>query len=154
MISVLTELERMGAVRRPRPGLVLLAKAVARTIGLKQGTLLHMAARVEDLATTLLSNSEVSRNPTFTGFRESNALPPDVAAVFIKTFTERSAMLLDSVEQWLALQPKQRGSSKPGGSSRHRVGIGVYLVDEPAGSRKPMPPRRQHKRKAKVAPQV
>ena len=58
-------------------------------------------------------------------------------------------MLLDSVERWFALHPKQRQRAKAGDSSAHRVGIGVYLVDEPAGSRKPMPPLRQHRRKLK-----
>jgi hypothetical protein len=148
--SVLKELERIGAILSAKEEVVQLRKANTRIGGLRQGTLLHMAARVEDLASTLLANAEDSRNPTFTGFREAKALPPDVAAVFIKTFTERSAMLLDSVERWFALQPKQRQGTRSGDPSGHRVGIGVYLVDEPAGSRKPMPPRRQHRRKPKL----
>jgi hypothetical protein len=150
--SVERELRRIGATTLVSPGVLKLAKPNALRGGHDQGTLQQMAARVQDLATTLLANTYRNSHPLFTAFREAKALPPDVAAVFIKTFTERSAMLLDSVDRWFALQPKSRQALKTGEASTHRVGIGVYMVDEPAGSRKPMPPRRQHRRKPKEPP--
>jgi hypothetical protein len=149
-VSVLTELERGGLVSRKRSGLLNLRSTHVSGRDYKGEIIAHLASQLHDLAATHVANSERSDHPTFTGFREAKALPPDVAAVFIKTFTERSAMLLDSVERWFALQPKQRQGTRSGDPSGHRVGIGVYLVDEPAGSRKPMPPRRQHRRKPKL----
>jgi hypothetical protein len=149
-VSVLSELERSGLATRSRNGNIKLRKLRPSESNYISEIINQLAVQVYDLTAAMALDSEQSGRPTFTGFRESKALPPDVAAVFIKTFTERSALLLDSVERWLALQPKQRPQAKPAEQGNHRVGIGVYLVDEPAGSRKPMPPRRQHRRKLKV----
>jgi hypothetical protein len=148
-ISVATELERTGAITIGRRKLAKLSRIDVDALSSKQDTLIHMAARVGDLASTLSLSSESDKSPTFTGFREAKSLPPEIAAIFLKTFTERSAMLLESVDRWFALQPKQRHPTKAADGSAHRVGIGVYLVDDPAGSRKPLPPRRPHRRKPK-----
>jgi hypothetical protein len=149
-VSVLTELQRRGVVSIGRDGTVVLKSARPSDRSSEREAITHIAIQLRELAATLTSNMERNDRPIFTEFRESQLLAPDLAAVFIKTFTDRSAMLLESAEQWFALQPKQRQSQKQGENSAHRVGIGVYLVDEPAGSRKPMPPRRQHRRKAKA----
>jgi Family of unknown function (DUF6502) len=153
-VSVLNELQRSGLVTQRKDGAISLRGKQPNDRTYRLEAINSLAGQLHDLASTLVDNLERGEHPVFTGFRETKGLPPDVAAVFIKTFTERSAMLLDSVERWFALQPPQRQPAKSGEQSSHRVGIGVYLVDEPAGSRKPMPPRRQHQRKPKVPPAV
>ena len=152
-ISVLNELNRTASVSRPGPGFVQLAKPLLRTGEEKKALVATAANQMENFSRTLLLSLQDSGHPTFTGYREAKSLSSEVAAVFVKTFTERSALLLEAVERWLALQPRHRHGVRAGDLHAHRVGIGIYLVDEPAGSRAPLPPRRQHKRRAKSSPE-
>jgi hypothetical protein len=71
-----------------------------------------------------------------------------VAALFVAAFSERGALLLDGVERWAATQQRQRrvGAETPAAALR-RVGIGVYLVDEPASGDAPLPPSPKKLRK-------
>jgi hypothetical protein len=139
-ISVLNQLERAGAVTRSQSDTVRLLKQSTRMRGYNSESIADVTTHVRDLAMTLVSNIEKADRPTFTGFQELTKLPPDVAALFISAFSERGALLLDGVERWAATQQRQRKESDTPPSARRRVGIGVYLVDEPAKGDAPLPP--------------
>lgn len=147
-MSVLSELERAGAVARVKSGRVQLRSQTGRGAAHRGETLTHMASRVHDLAATLVANESGDGRPTFVGFREASGLRTESGAVFNKTFTERAALLLDAVDRWLALQaasmPKSRGPEATG----RRVGIGIYLLDQPE-AQQALPARRIHRRKVK-----
>jgi hypothetical protein len=139
-ISVLNQLERAGAVTQTQSGTVRLCKQSTRMRGYSSESIADVATHVRDLAMTLVSNIEKTDRPTFTGFQELAKLSPDVAALFISAFSERGALLLDGVERWAATQLRQRKSEDLPMSERRRVGIGIYLVDEPARGDAPLPP--------------
>ena len=139
-ISVLNQLARAGAVTRSQSDTVRLLKQSTRMRGYSSESIADVAAHVRDLAMTLVSNIENTDRPTFAGFHELNKLPPDVAALFVSAFTERGALLLDGVERWAATQQRQRKADDTPSSAKRRVGIGVYLVDEPAKGDAPLPP--------------
>ncbi len=139
-ISVFKQLERAGAVTRSKSDMVRLLKHSTRMRGYSAESIANVATHVRDLAMTLASNIEKSDRPTFSGFRELTKLPPDVAALFISAFSERGALLLDGVERWAATQQRQRKDDNTPLSAKRRVGIGVYLVDEPTRGDAPLPP--------------
>jgi hypothetical protein len=140
-ISVLNQLLRTEAVSRNKADMVRLRKQSTRMRGYNAESIGDVATRVRDLAMTLATNIEKSDRPTFAGFQELTKLSPDVAALFLAAFSERGALLLDGVERWAATQQRQRrsGGDAPANELR-RVGIGVYLVDEPASGDAPLPP--------------
>ena len=147
-ISVLNELLRTEAVARNQADFVRLRKQSTRMRGYTVESITEVATRMRDLAKTLVGNIEQPNRPTYTGFQELGRLPPDVAMLFLAAFAERGALLIDSVERWGATHRRRRrvGSETPAAGLR-RVGIGVYLVDEPASGDVPLPPSPKKARK-------
>jgi Family of unknown function (DUF6502) len=129
-VSVLKELERGGAVRRSKSGTLRLRKQSTRMKGYGSEALAEVTGRVHDLAATMVSNVERVDRPVYTGFQDIPALPVELATLFQSIFSERAAALLEGVDRWAATQAKLR---KPdaGSEPQSRVGIGIYLIDEP-----------------------
>ncbi len=124
--SVLRELERMNAVvfdsyqrvrfRSPR----LRAKSTEH--------IADLARLFPDFAYTVSSQHAKIGRPIFFAFKDSFVDSPDQAAKFQRSFSNRAAVMLQGLEQWIASQNKIRQVKSSGRSERHRVGIGVYLV--------------------------
>jgi hypothetical protein len=129
-VSVLKELERGGAVRRSKSGTLRLRKQSTRMKGYGSETLAEVTSRVHDLAATMVGNVERTDRPIYTGFQDIPSLPVELATLFQSIFSERAAALLEGVDRWAATQAKlrkQEAASEP----QSRVGIGVYLIEEP-----------------------
>lgn len=149
-ISVLRELERAGAVTRSKSGVVRLRKQSTRLKGYSAESIADITARIRDLAATMVGNIARADRPTYTGFQDVASLPAEVAALFHSTFSERSALLLDGVGRWVTTQKRLRKTGDASAADKRRIGIGVYLVDEPAGSGPPLPSRPVRRRSAKL----
>ena len=124
--SVLKELERMSAVTFDS-----YQRVRFRSPRLRAKSTEHMAdlARLfPDFAYTVSSQHAKLGRPIFFAFKDSFVDSPDQAAKFQRSFSNRAAVLLQGVEQWIASQNKIRQLKSAGGNERHRVGIGVYLV--------------------------
>jgi hypothetical protein len=139
-MSVLKELERAGAVTRSKSRVVRLRKQSIRMKGYGGDVLAEISARVHDLAATMVGNIERAERQIYTGFQDIDSLPAESATLFHSIFSERAATLLDGVDRWIATQQKLRKPTQPG-DKRTRVGMGVYLIEEPAGT-----DRTQHRR--------
>jgi hypothetical protein len=149
-ISVLRELERSGAVTRSKADMVRLRKQSTRLKGYSAESMAEVTTRIRDLAATMVGNIEKADRQTYTGFQDVTSLPAEVAALFLSTFSERAALLLDGVDRWVTSQKRLR---KPGDAAephRRRIGIGVYLVDEAAGEDVPLPLRPIRRRAGKL----
>ena len=124
--SVLKELERMNAVTFSRSrGLRL------RSVRLSATSINHMtdlARLFPDFANTVSPHSEPNGRPLFFGFRDSVVDSVDQAARFQRIFSNRAAVVLQGVEQWIASQARSQGVRSAIRAPRCRVGIGFYLV--------------------------
>jgi Family of unknown function (DUF6502) len=128
-ISVLRELERIRAVVRTRAG-KLRVRPTRRT---REAThqLTHFARLVSDFAQTA---SKVSAEPTssFLTFRDLYVETPSQSARFRRTFSRRARSLLAGVEQWRNRHPGSDFRKAPNRKvTACRVGVGVYLVQDP-----------------------
>jgi len=133
-VSVLNELIRTGAVTRLRGGQVAVRKTTARIKGFSSEVIAEVAARLHDIGDTLVHNIENTDQPLFTGYSEIANLPPDEAALFQATFSERAAALVDGVGRWHTSQARVRARAKAGTRGDTRVGVGVYLVNQRTGT--------------------
>jgi hypothetical protein len=152
--TVLSELVRIGAVVRTANNEARLRRQTTRVRGYNPEAMADIASRVRDIANTMVGNIEKPDRATFTGFHELSQLPPDMAALFLTAFSERAALLLEGVERWSATQQRQRKGTDTPVTDQRRVGLGIYLVDEPAGGEKPLPEMRPYKGKRKYVKSV
>jgi hypothetical protein len=151
-VSVLKELERTGSIRRLEPALVTLRKASVRMKGYNNEALVEASLRLHDLGASFLKGLESPDAPVFHGFQELKVDSADAAALFQKTFAERSASLLAGVERWVGSQAHLRPRKLLEKDLKARVGIGVYMVSDLSNSagikgRSSIAERRKSKRK-------
>ncbi|MBS0388530.1 MAG: hypothetical protein JSR15_08610 [Proteobacteria bacterium] len=130
-VSVLNELVRSGAVSRAPGGHVVVKKHSPRVRGFGSDVVAEFTARLRDLGNTLVNNIEDVKHPIFVGFSEIKNLSPDEAALFQETFSERAASLVDGVERWRTSQARIRAKDRKQSAEGTRVGMGVYLVEQP-----------------------
>jgi hypothetical protein len=120
--SVLKELERMNAITFSRSrGLRLRS---TRTRAKSTEHMADLARLFPDFANTVSPQHAVIGRALFFGFRDSFVDSLDQAARFQRTFSNRAAVMLQGVDQWVEsarIKPAIRGK-------KCRVGIGVYLV--------------------------
>jgi hypothetical protein len=129
--SVLKELERMKVVTFSRSRVLCL-----RSTRVSAKSTEHMAdlARLfPDFANTVGPQCAGNGRPLFFGFRESVVESSDQAARFQRTFSNRAAVMLQGVEQWVGSQNQTRRIKSAVGEEECRVGIGVYLVQGASG---------------------
>jgi hypothetical protein len=128
-MSVLREMQRVGAVYRTTDGRLRLRKSHLRAKGFSSHALAEISRHVGDLGTTLVSNLGATVNPSYAAFQNVQGLTADEAALFQATFSERMASLLSSVSTWVRGQTRLR-SRIPLKNTLNPidVGIGVYLV--------------------------
>jgi len=130
--SVLKELERINAVTFSRSrGLRL---RTARVRGKSTEHMMDLARLFPDFANTLSPHHSEPGRPLFFGFRDSVLDSLDQAARFQRTFSNRAAVLLQGVDQWVASQRESRRVKSTVRDDKCRVGIGVYLVQGDNGS--------------------
>jgi hypothetical protein len=147
-ISVLRELERMGAVSTTRAGLLRMRASNGLLRSHAPQHLLEVARLLGDFTGTLAQSPSQNNAPAFFGFRDCTVTSSDDSALFQRTFSRRAAALLESFDQWR----DSRGVVRKSSESRARVGIGVYLVSQ--GGLKLIPavnplPRARSRRAAK-----
>lgn len=128
-MSVLRELERVGAVHRTKDDRVRLRKSHIRAKGFSPDVVADIAQHLRDLGTTLVGNVGSADKPAYAAFQSVQALTPDEAALFQATFSERMASLLNSVSIWMRSQARiKKKAALDAGHGAMDVGIGVYLV--------------------------
>lgn len=130
-VSVLKELERTGSIKRLGPASIGLRKVSVRMKGYNNEALVEASLRLHDLGASFLKGLESPDAPVFHGFQELKVDSPDAAALFQKTFAERSASLLAGVERWIGSQAHISPRKPLKKDLKTRVGIGVYLVSDP-----------------------
>ena len=125
-LSVLRELERIKVIKKTRSGTL---RPRSRALHSRQLVIQQIAdfARIfKDFAATTTGGGE----QRFFGFKDAMIPSLDQAALFHRTFAERSAILLASFEQWLQSQSRLVGKSRHSAKPSVRVGVGVYLVQD------------------------
>jgi hypothetical protein len=127
-VSVLKELERMELVTKTRSGKLHLRSRRTRTNGHSSPQLSDLAKVFSDFASTASRDSNATAVPAFFGFRESSVSSPEQASLFHRTYSRRAAMMLESIEQWVN---HQRRSKSRTALSKRRIGIGIYLINDP-----------------------
>jgi hypothetical protein len=128
-MSVLRELQRVGAVYRTTDDRLRLRKSHIRAKGFSPDAVAEIARHIGDLGTTLVSNVGTTDSPAYAAFQSVQALSPDEAALFQATFSERMASLLSSVSIWMRSQARLKKNVSRNTQKRSiDVGIGVYLV--------------------------
>lgn len=127
--SVLRELERMKVVSRTAAGTLRLHPKALHSRSLLMEQLLDVARAFGDFAATVSSVHGLNTQGFF-GFKEGTVPSTDQAALFQRTFAERSANLLDSFEQWRKGQTRVSGKLARSGRAPVRVGVGVYLIQD------------------------
>ena len=124
--SVLKELERINAVTFDDSKGVRLRSARLRSKSTEH--MADLARLFPDFAHTVSPQHAKIRHPIFFGFKDAIVDSPDQAAKFQRAFSNRAAIMLQGVEQWVASHNKTRQLKSATGSEKCRVGIGVYLV--------------------------
>jgi hypothetical protein len=128
-MSVLKELQRVGAAYRTSDDRVRLRRSHIRAKGFSSDVLTEIASHIADLGNTLVSNIGATEHHAYTGFQNVQGLSPDEAALFQSTFSERLASLLSGVSTWKRSQARLKNrNSQKGKSKPINIGIGVYLV--------------------------
>lgn len=136
-ISVLKELQRVGAVYRTKDERVRLRKSHIRAKGFSSEVLQEIARHIGDLGNCLVTNIGSKDDPAYASFQNVQGLSLDEAALFQATFSERMASLLSGISIWarsqarLKRRPSLRDKAKP-----INFGIGVYLIKKEG--RRPM----------------
>jgi Family of unknown function (DUF6502) len=120
--SVLKELERMEVIALDKSGRLRLRSL--RANGKSTRNLTDLARLLPDFANTVTRRSGPATQQMFFGFRDLLVDSPDQAARFQRTFSNRSAAVLQGVEQWIVSQSQSPAAT----SEKVRVGIGVYMV--------------------------
>lgn len=130
-VAVLRELERMQAVTLLRSGKVRLRSRPRNSRTHSQHHLTEFSRLLGDFARTAQQVSAPHDPPLFFGFRDSKVQSQHQAALFQRTFSQRAAALLASIEQWAARQQDNPKPTKSVHSRRKiRVGLGVYLLQD------------------------
>jgi hypothetical protein len=134
--SVLKELERLNAVTLSRSrGLRLRS---SRIRGKSTEHMLDLARLFPDFANTVSPQDARPGRPLFFGFRDSVVDSLDQAARFQRTFSNRAAVMLQGVEQWVAGQAEPGRSKSTAREDKCRVGVGVYIVQGDSSSGRPL----------------
>jgi hypothetical protein len=131
-VSVLRELERMELVTTTRSGKLQPSTKRVRPSAHACLQLADLAKVFSDFANTASRNPTSDEAPIFFGFRESSVASAEQASLFQRTFSRRAAMLLESIEQWVSHQRGAKPRLRRIRSSRTRVGMGIYLVNDPS----------------------
>ena len=130
--SVLKELQRISAVTFSKSrGLRL------RSTGVGAKSTEHMtdlARLFPDFANTVSPQHTRAGSPLFFGFRDSVVDSVDQAARFQRTFSNRAAVMLQSVDQWVASLRESGRIKSTVREDKCRVGVGVYLVQRDSSS--------------------
>jgi hypothetical protein len=130
--SVLKELERINAVTFSKSrGLHLRS---TRLSGKSTEHLTDLARLFPDFVNAVSPQHTSADRPLFFGFKESVVDSLDQAARFQRTFSNRAAVMLQGVDQWVASQRESGRIKSPLQANKSRVGIGVYLVQGNSGS--------------------
>jgi hypothetical protein len=140
--SVLRELERMNLVASTKSGELRLRSVPSKFQ--KTQHLLELTRLFPDFADTVTQQYGFGARQLFFGFRESVVHSPDQAARFQRVFSDRAAAVLQSVEQWIRSHASSGKSIKKTG--KHRVGIGVYLIQSDIESQAATRGRRKRRR--------
>jgi hypothetical protein len=130
--SVLKELERINAVTFSRSrGLRLRS---TRIRGKSTEHMMDLARLFPDFANTVSPQHTRAGSPLFFGFRDSVVDSVDQAARFQRTFSNRAAVMLQSVDQWVASLRESGRIKSTVREDKCRVGVGVYLVQRDSSS--------------------
>jgi hypothetical protein len=119
----------MKVVSRTAAGTLRLHPKALHSQSLLLDQLLDVARTFADFAATVSSVHGLNTRGFF-GFKEGTVPSGDQAALFQRTFAERSANLLDSFEQWRKGQTRVRGKTARADRAPVRVGVGVYLIHD------------------------
>jgi hypothetical protein len=134
--SVLKELERINAVTFNRSrGLRLRSSRIRRK---SAEHMLDLARLFPDFANTVSPQHKRAGGPLFFGFRDSVVDSLDQAARFQRTFSNRAAVMLQGVDQWVASQGESGRFKSAVREDKCRVGVGVYLVQGDSSSGRPL----------------
>lgn len=128
-LSVFKELERLELITI-RAGKVHLRAGRMRTSVHASLQLAEVAKLISDFASTASRPPGSDNAPTFFGFRESSVPSQEQASLFHRTFSRRAAMMLESIEQWLTRQSRERPRTHGARTSSKRIGLGIYLVGD------------------------
>lgn len=130
--SVLQELERINAVTYSRSrGLRLRS---SRIRGKSTEHMLDLARLFPDFANTVSPQHTRVGSPLYFGFRDSVVDSLDQAARFQRTFSNRAAVMLQGVDQWVASLRESGKIKSTVRKDKCRVGLGVYLVQGDSSS--------------------
>lgn len=128
--AVLNELERMSAVRVTKVGKVRLRRQSIDSSNHRVQQMAEFFRLFKDFANTVQQTHGHKDPPLFFGFKDEYVDSPHQAALFQRTFARRAATLLESIDQWISHQGKERKAKKPAAKTKTRVGLGIYLVQE------------------------
>lgn len=129
-VSVLRELERMELVSVTRAGKLQLRGQRIKANAHASLQLSELVRVFGDFANTASTNSASTETPTFFGLRESSVSSPEQASLFHRTFARRAAMMLESIEQWVAHQQVERQRVPRARTPKRRIGMGIYLIND------------------------
>jgi hypothetical protein len=130
--SVLKELERINAVTYDRSRRLRLRSTRVR--GKSSEHMIDLARLFPDFANTVSPQHAGTGRPLFFGFKDSVVDSLDQAARFQRTFSNRAAVMLQGVDQWIGSQGESGRIKSAVREDKFRVGIGVYLVQSDSNS--------------------
>jgi hypothetical protein len=129
-VSVLHELERMKVVTITPSGKIKFDRRTLTSTAHATRQMVEFSRLFKDFANTVQQICEPKNPPLFFGFKDLSVSSSHQIALFQRTFSKRASSLLESVDQWVAHQTKEKKGKTPGVMSKTRVGLGVYLVQE------------------------
>lgn len=142
-LSILQELQRLGAVSKSARSMVKIRRATLQERSLSTDAVTEFARLMRDFGFSALEHVQASSDSTYVGFREVQEISDDEAALFATTFAERAASFIDSVDRWKASQGRIRSSPAGQLPKEARVGLGVYLVKYPKPGDPPAPAKKR-----------
>jgi hypothetical protein len=95
---------------------------------------MDLARMFPDFANTVSPEHARAGRPLFFGFRDSVVDSLDQAARFQRTFSNRAAVMIQGVDEWVASQRESGRIESAVRAEKCRVGIGVYLVQSDSSS--------------------
>jgi hypothetical protein len=128
--TLLDELTRVRAVRQRPDGLLEVLSRTFVTARWDAGGIQAVGERVHDLLATLVHNLKHPHMPRYERFVVSNEVSPRYVPMLLRDITAQADVLAEGFQDALT-DPQHSVKPGKGVQDARRVGLAVYVVDEP-----------------------
>jgi hypothetical protein len=148
--AILEELVRVRAVRRQADGRVEALSRTYATVRWEPEGIAALGEQIAEHCATLLHNLNQPSRPRFTRRVVNTQLDPRFAPLLIRDMEQQAAAFADAVDDALN-DPQHTVKPAQAVGNAMRLGIGLYVFEEPAQEAPPVRASRKPKRKRRAS---